>query len=79
MTTVIRRLLAVCACALVLAACQVDVSVDLTMAEDGTGTITVVATADADVVRAVPTIADELALDDVVAAGWTVDGPKATP
>ena len=28
---------------------------------------------------AVPTIADELALDDVVAAGWVVDGPTATP
>jgi len=79
MTTMIRRLLAACACALVLTACQVDVSVDMTMAEDGTGTITVVATADADVVRAVPTIADELALGDVVAAGWIVDGPTATP
>jgi hypothetical protein len=79
MTTMIRRLLAVCACALVLAACQVDVAVDLTMNDDGTGTITVVATADADVVQAVPTIADELALDDVVAAGWVVDGPTATP
>lgn len=79
MTTMIRRLLAVCACALVLAACQVDVVVDMTMADDGTGTITVVATADADVVRAVPTIAEELALDDVVAAGWAVEGPTATP
>ena len=79
MTTMIRRLLAVCACALVLAACQVDVVVDMTMADDGTGTITVVATADADVVRAVPTIAEDLALDDVVAAGWVVDGPTPTP
>jgi hypothetical protein len=79
MTTMIRRLLAVCACALVLAACQVDVVVDMTMADDGTGTITVVATADADVVRAVPTIADDLALDDVVAAGWVVDGPTPAP
>ena len=51
----------------------------MTMNDDGTGTITVVATADADVVQAVPTIADELALDDVVAAGWIVDGPTATP
>jgi len=79
MTTMIRRLLAVCACALVLAACQVDVVVDLTMSDDGTGTITVVATADAEVVRAVPTIAEDLALDDAVAAGWVVDGPTATP
>ena len=53
--------------------------VDMTMAEDGTGTITVVATADAESFAAVPTIADELALDDVIAAGWTVDGPTATP
>ena len=37
------------------------------------------ATADADVVAAVPTLADELALDDVVAAGWEVQGPTATP
>ena len=79
MTTVIRRLLALCACALVLASCQVDVDVDLSMADDGTGTITVVATADADVIRVVPTLADELELDDVVAAGWEVQGPTATP
>jgi hypothetical protein len=26
-----------------------------------------------------PTIAEELALDDVIAAGWAVDGPTATP
>lgn len=76
---VIRRLLALCACALVLASCRVDIAVDMTMEPDGTGTITVVATADADVVRAVPTIADELVLDDVVAAGWVVDGPTPTP
>ena len=79
MTSVIRRLLALCACALVLASCQVTVDVDLSMAEDGTGTLTVVATADADVLAAVPTLADELALDDVIAAGWEVQGPTATP
>ncbi len=79
MTSVIRRILALCACALVLASCQVDVDVNLSMADDGTGTITVVATADADVIRVVPTLADELELDDVVAAGWEVQGPTATP
>ncbi len=46
---------------------------------DGTGTITFVATADADVVAAVPSLADELAIDDIVAAGWTVDGPTTLP
>jgi hypothetical protein len=74
-----RRLLALFACVFVLASCRVGVAVDMTMEADGTGTITVVATADAEVVRAVPTIADELVLDDVVAAGWAVEGPDATP
>ena len=46
---------------------------------DGTGTITLVATADADVVAAVPSLADELATDDIVAAGWIIDGPTMLP
>lgn len=50
----------------------------MTMEADGTGTITVVATADAELVATVPTIADELATDDIAAAGWTIDGPTAT-
>lgn len=79
MNTVIRRLLALCACVLVLASCQVDVAVDMTMDADGTGAIRVVITADADVIRAVPTLADDLVLDDVVAAGWVAEGPSPTP
>jgi len=75
---VLRRVLALLAGALVLAACQVDIEVDLTVEPDGTGTITMTATADGEVVAAVPTIADELVLDDVAAAGWTIDGPVAT-
>lgn len=50
----------------------------MTMAADGTGTITVIATADAELVAAVPEIAEELATGDIVAAGWTIDGPTAT-
>lgn len=46
---------------------------------DGTGTITLVATADAEVIAAVPTLAEELATDDIVAAGWTIDGPTPLP
>lgn len=79
MTSVIRRLLALCACALVLVSCQVDVAVDVSMADDGTGTVTVTATADAEVIRVVPSLAEELVLDDVIAAGWEVQGPTATP
>ena len=75
----IRRLLALCVCVTALAGCRVDLSVDMNVEADGTGTITLVATADAEVVAAVPTIADELATDDIVAAGWSVDGPTTLP
>jgi hypothetical protein len=76
---VIRRVLALCVCAAVLAGCRVDLAVDMTVAPDGTGTITLVATADAEVIAAVPTLADELVTDDIVAAGWVIDGPTALP
>ena len=64
---------------LALAGCRLDVAVDMVVEPDGTGTISVVATADAELVAAVPTIGDELATDDIVAAGWVVAGPTATP
>jgi hypothetical protein len=75
---VVRRVLALFACALALAACRVDIAVDVVVEADGSGRISVVTTADADVVGVVPTIADELAVDDIVAAGWQLDGPTAT-
>ena len=75
----IRRVLALCVCVAALAGCRVDLNVDMTVAPDGTGTISLVATADAEVIAAVPTLADELALDDILAAGWTIDGPTALP
>lgn len=75
----IRRVLALCVCAIALVGCRIDLNVDVVIEPDGTGTITLVATADADVVAAVPTLADELATDDIVAAGWTIDGPTALP
>ena len=75
----IRRVLALCICVAALAGCRVDISVDMVVEPDGTGTITVVATADEDVVAAVPTLADELATDDIVAAGWAIDGPTPLP
>jgi hypothetical protein len=76
---VIRRVLALCVCVVALAGCRVDLSVDMTVEPDGTGTITLVATADAEVIAAVPTLADELATDDIIAAGWTIDGPTTLP
>ncbi|MGI9646165.1 MAG: hypothetical protein ACR2O6_12740 [Ilumatobacteraceae bacterium] len=74
----IRRLLGLVACAVALAACQVDVTVDVVVEPDGTGTITVVTTADAELVRQVPSLADDVVLDDVRDAGWIVTGPTPT-
>ena len=75
----IRHVLALCVCVAALAGCRVELSVDMVVEPDGTGTITFVATADAEVVAAVPTLADELATDDIVAAGWTIDGRPSLP
>jgi hypothetical protein len=64
---------------LVLAGCQLDIVADVVVEPDGTGEIVVTAEADAALVREVPTIADELVLDDVADAGWAVEGPTPTP
>lgn len=64
---------------LALAGCQLDVATDVVVDADGTGTITVTAEADAELVERVPTIADDLVLDDIAEAGWTIDGPNPTP
>ena len=61
-----------------LSACQLDVVLDVDVEPDGTGTLSVALAADAELVSRVPTIAEDLVLDDVVEAGWTVDGPTPT-
>lgn len=73
-----RRALAVLAAALLVTACRVDTTVTVTVEADGSGTVAVTVTADAEVVSQAPGLADDLRLDDVAAAGWTVDGPTAT-
>ncbi len=65
-------------CALVLAACRVDVTVDVTMRENGSGQVAVIVVADAAVVDQAPGLADDVRTADLVAAGWQVDGPRAT-
>jgi hypothetical protein len=75
----LRRFVLLIVGVLVLAGCQLDVTVDVMVDPDGTGRVTVVAEADAELVEQVPTIADDLILDDFVEAGWTVDGPTPTP
>jgi hypothetical protein len=64
---------------LALTGCRLDVVAEVVVEPDGTGSIVVVAEADADLVEQVPTIAEDLVLDDVIAAGWQVDGPTPTP
>jgi hypothetical protein len=74
----VRRALAVIVAAVALAACRVDTTVDVVVTPEGAGTITVTAVADADLVAQAPGLADDLRFDDVVAAGWLVDGPTPT-
>lgn len=76
MDRVFRRLLALLACTIALAACQVDVTVDVVVDPDGTGQIAVTVLADQDVVDQVPTLMNDLVLDDVIEAGWSIDGPR---
>lgn len=62
-----------------LSACRVDTVVDIAMAEDGSGEVAVAVTVDAAVVAAAPELTTDLVVDDLVATGWTVEGPVATP
>lgn len=78
MSGVLRRLAALVVMSMLLAACRVDVTVDVVVAADGTGEIVARAVADAELVSRVPGLADSLAFDDAVAAGWTVEGPTGT-
>jgi hypothetical protein len=78
MGSVLRRFLALVACALVLAGCRLDVDVSVAIEPDGTGIVTVYALADAELANQVPGLVDALVFDDAEAAGWQVDGPRAT-
>ena len=48
------------------------------MIENGSGTVTVTVTADPAIVEQAPGLADDLRFDDVLQAGWTIDGPADT-
>lgn len=63
---------------LILTGCRLDVDVAVSMAADGSGTLSLRAVADAELVEAVPAAVDRLLVDDLVSAGWTVDGPSPT-
>lgn len=78
-TSVTQRVALVIVGLLALTGCRLDVVAEVTVDPDGTGSIVVVAEADAALVEQVPTISDDLVLDDVIEAGWVVDGPNPTP
>ena len=63
---------------LVITGCRLDLDVAVSMAADGSGTISVRAVADAELVEAAPAAVDRLLVDDLLEAGWTVDGPAPT-
>ncbi|MEM9039335.1 MAG: hypothetical protein AAGD33_05505 [Actinomycetota bacterium] len=75
---VARRCMFAAIAMLLLSACRLDVTVDIDVEPDGTGSIVVTTVADAALVERVPDLAEQLVLDDVVAAGWVVDGPTPT-
>lgn len=87
-----RRLLLVAALllAVIATACDVRTSVVVEVAEDGSGVVEVELRLDAEATGRLPDIdadgasgVDDLAalvrVDDLVDAGWTVDGPEADP
>jgi len=73
------RLLSVLLLAVVCAACKVDVTVGVRMDANGAGSVTVTVIADKEMLARAPGLATDLRLDDVKAAGWTVNGPTPTP
>jgi hypothetical protein len=75
---VLRRLVLLVAGVIGLSACQVDVVLDIDVEPDGSGTVRLEVVADAGVVDRVPTLAQDLVLDDAIEAGWAVEGPTAT-
>lgn len=74
----LRRLALLLLGLLMLAGCRLDVTVSVDVEPDGTGVVTLDAVADAELVGQVPGLVDDLRLDDAVANGWVVDGPRET-
>lgn len=60
---------------LLTAGCQVDIQVGVDVEPDGTGEVTVAAALDEAAAARVPALADQLEVDDLLAAGWTLTGP----
>lgn len=72
------RLFLVALVVLVVSACQVDAAVDVTVNDDGSGVVALTLAFDDEVVAEAPELVDGLRVDDLAAAGWTVEGPRQT-
>lgn len=73
-----HRLLGAALALLLLAGCRVGVTVGVDTEADGTGRVRAVVTLDAEAAGRVPDLADQLHTDDLIAAGWEVEGPRPT-
>lgn len=76
--TVVARLAASIAAVIVLSSCRVDSDITLAVKPNGTGNISVVITADKNIVAKAPGLKADIRTDDLVAAGWKVEGPTDT-
>ena len=70
-----RLWLVVVALVLLGGACRMDVNVAVDVTDDGSGDVRVGVGLDDAAMRRVPDLEDQLVLDDLVDAGWTVSGP----
>lgn len=71
----IRTVAVVGALLMVLTGCRVDIRIDVTADDTGAGLIEVTVDVDSEAVANVPGLAEDLRLDDLLASGWTVEGP----
>lgn len=69
------RLALVIALTLVLSACRVDIRVLVDARDDGSGRIAVTVDIDNQAVALMPGLVGDLRVDDLLASGWTIDGP----
>lgn len=63
--------------AFLLAGCELRAELNVDVAEDGSGAVEVGVGLDDDALDRRPDVFDELAVDDLLESGWTLDGPAA--
>lgn len=73
-----RRVMAALAAVVLLASCRVDQTVTLAVNPNGSGEVRITIVADAAIVAAEPGLAADVRTDDLVRAGWKVEGPDET-